>query len=163
MKLDGILPTDRFNIFDVEIKYSIKVEQRYPTGTGICSLVLEPINYAEPKIDAAVDSLVLDKPDLLLSVMCNNIPDYIFSTTATGQPSKLLADFPLFRLLKSFTAIQIRLTFCLNIKMEDPWLSKMKKIGTASVPVGLSWTINGILRANGTACTVRTFIVARAT
>ena len=162
MKLDGILP-DRFNISNVEIKYSIKVEQRYPTGTGIYSLVLEPTNYSEPKIDVAVDSLVPDEPDFLLSVMCNNIPDCIFSTTMAGQSSKIPASFPPFRLSKSFTAMHSRLTFCLNIKMEDPWLSKMKNIGTASAPVGLSWTINGILRANGRAWPIRPFNVARAT
>ena len=36
-------------------------------GIGICSLVLEPANHSEPKIDAAEDSKSKDEPDLLLS------------------------------------------------------------------------------------------------
>ena len=92
MKLDSILSTDGFNIFNVEIKFSIKIEQRYSGGTEICALVLEPTDYSEPKIDTAVDSLP-DEPEFLLSVMCNNIPDCIFSTTTTGQSSKILAGF----------------------------------------------------------------------
>ena len=61
VELDSILQEDRFNVFNVEIKYSIKVEQRYPAGTGICSLVLEPINYSEPKIDAGPQHYILQQ------------------------------------------------------------------------------------------------------
>ena len=52
VKLDGT-QSGTFNVFNVEIRYSIKVEQRYPSGTGICSLVLEPTNYSEPNVDTA--------------------------------------------------------------------------------------------------------------
>ena len=54
--------------------------------------------------------------------MCKNVPDCIFSATATGQSSKTLADFPWSRLSKSFTAIQLRLpmdSFRPKLKLQD--------------------------------------------
>ena len=124
VKLDGV-HSDEFNISSVEVRYSIKIEQRYPSGTGTCSLILEPINYSEPRIEAAVDSKYPEQPDILLSVLCKNVPDCIYS--ATGKSSKSLADFPLSRLAKSFAAIQLRL------QMED----FKPKLKLADIRVGL--------------------------
>ena len=107
VKLDNITAqSDIFNVSRVEVRYSIKVEQRYPSGTGTCSLTLEPINYSEPKVDAAEDSKYPEAPDFILSVSCKDVPDCIYS--ATGISSKSLADFPLARLAKTFTAIKLR-------------------------------------------------------
>ena len=108
VKLDNITTqSDTFNVSRVEVRYSIKVEQRYPSGTGTCSLTLEPINYYEPKVDAAEDSKYPEAPDFILSVLCKDVPDCIYS--ASGISSKSLADFPLARLAKTFTAIKLRL------------------------------------------------------
>ena len=110
VKLDNITTqSDAFNVFRVDIRYSIKVEQRYPSGTGTCSLTLEPINYSEPKVDAAEDSKYPEAPDFILSILCTDVPDCIYSATAPGVSSKSLIDFPLAQLAKSFVAIRLRL------------------------------------------------------
>lgn len=57
------------------------MEQGYLLGTGICSLTLEAANYSEPKVNAAEDSKYSHEPDLLLSVLCRNVFDCIFSAT----------------------------------------------------------------------------------
>ena len=82
------------------------MDQRYPPRTGICFFVLEPINYSEPKVDAAEDSKYPEAPDFILSVLCKDIPDCIYS--ATGISSKSLIDFPLAWLAKTFIAIKLR-------------------------------------------------------
>ena len=103
----------KFNIFNVDVKYTIKIEQRYPEGAGICTLMLKPEHYSSSpvKIDMDLENEDPNNADFLVDIVCQNIPPCTLSRTKKDEtpPHYNLSDFLLATLSPSFTDVRLQL------------------------------------------------------